>query len=401
MNFAKKIISVVLCLAISFSAISVIASAVDSLRLGEKYTVSIENKDEKYYSFIASDDGVYEFTAILNCDGCVDVEIDANDSVVRLFSFVRVDEYVAFGKNEHIYFYAEKGMSFNIKISDSKYRSSIEKSLQDMNVNTSIAHSNITFSISKANLKEVSLGDIYEVTSMHEAVLLVPKTDGYYNFKSLMDLHNELNDPEIAIDDITGRISDNTAFNDNINEVNSNVTQSTDNDTDFESDSTEVNFDYTQYLQAGHIYIIELFSLPNSLSSSSYNYKMQISDGANIEPKYVDIQYADMYIDPGMSDTDRIEFLPTGARYNVGDVIVTSSDESVATAYYDAENSCIKVNALKGGTVTITFKESNAGVTGTINVHVNAQANNAKLNFFEKIILFFEVLFITILHFFS
>lgn len=329
----KKIISVLLTIAIMAAFSSVAFAAEEVFTLGQTKTVTVEAGDTKEYTFTAPDDGVYILTlSVIDGVGAY-ADIIYDDCEV---SSCMAASFLEEKLDGEAYFCGEKNEDFTIAV----YGTGI---LWDDEIGELVFVDEaveVEISISKMQTREIEFGKTYEVTSDYEVFTFIPEADGYYDFTSEL---KDGADPSIAINDIYGYIDEN-------------------DDNGYEGD---LNFDMNVYLQAGKVYGVECsnISFDEETEEAMGSFSFSVADGSNIKPAKLEFDERYYFVYENDYEFSFLYAVPTGAIVDLSTYVIEVEDESIATATYDAESDLIIIEGCSAGKTTITATDPETGVS--------------------------------------
>lgn len=339
----KKFISVILAAILIISVGTTAFAAGNAITAGTTKEITVKKDETQSVLFTADENAIYSVHVSLKSKGIVFAEIMNNETEnnVNFSVYASLDDEASdIYEQKELYFCAEKGKTFTIKLEDCQ---EIYENAPGFDFDFDSVKIELT--VEKADVREINLNGTYTVSEDYEVFLFLPKEDGYYNFRSNV---SGSSDPSIAINDLDGTLSEN----------------------DDNGYSNDYNFDLTSYLEKGKIYGVEIFN--NSIyDDDAESFTFTVSRGDDIKVDYLDVSDRVIFVAENNCNGFSVYGVPTGAAD--ANIVVTSTDESIATAEVDfsiTNMTDILIYGVSAGKTTVTVTETKSGVSTDVTVIV-------------------------------
>lgn len=340
----KKLISIILAAVLIFTFSSTAFAAGNAITAGATKEITVEKGKTQSILFTADENAIYSVQISLKNEGIISAEIINNETENNvnygLYASLDDEAYSNIFEEKDLYFCAEKGKAFTIALEC--YSDFFENM---PGINADLDSVKVELTVKKADVRKISLNGTYTVSEDYEVFLFVPEKDGYYNFCSNASGNSN---PAVAINGLDGVIvenDDNGYYND-------------------------YNFDLTSYLEEGRVYGVEISNY-SLYDNDTEPFTFTVSKGDDIKVDYLEVSDRVIYVAENNDNGFSVYGIPTGAAD--ANIVVTSADESIATAEVDfsiANMTDIIVLGVSAGKTTVTVTETKSGVSTDVTVIV-------------------------------
>lgn len=316
----KKIISVLLVLAMMLS-FSVISFADDSdITLGEEYTVTVTGDEVLTYTFIPSESGMYKISAELLGDGDSDAVVYASSEGYSIYmNIYRYDSDSTMQEKDGL-FVAKAGQEMTIELYNDFAFDEVE-----------YENARVLFSITPASeIREITVGSSYDVDEDGEWFVLCPTEDAVYNIWSYDEGY-------ATVEGSDGSSAWNKYYYD------------------------EIGFDFSFKVKAGEAYAVYV----ETECSTTIN----VGDGSVIAPSFIETENNVVMI-RGTQEVYDVYVHPFGSNCNFETLVVEVSDNEIAEIEYDEELECLWITGKKAGKTTLKITEPVSGVSTEVEIEV-------------------------------